>query len=146
LIQTSSIRLSPSSAPRSTPLWPSFICHPDHGKNNSAKLIAWAVLVSSSFAAKGTFFSSYRRTAEGTLTSSLKLRTESLSCRARCIAQKSGAENGIESGKKNAPIDGRYERKVSASWQPDFVLEADNLQKQPFRIFDDLGLYITLKK
>jgi hypothetical protein len=39
------------------------------GKTISAKLIALAVLVSSSFAAKGTFFSSYRRPAEGTLTS-----------------------------------------------------------------------------
>jgi hypothetical protein len=38
------------------------------GKTISAKLIALAVLVSSSFAAKGTFFSSYRRPAEGTLT------------------------------------------------------------------------------
>jgi hypothetical protein len=36
------------------------------GKTISAKLIARAVLVSSSFAAKGTFFSSYRRPAEGT--------------------------------------------------------------------------------
>ncbi len=39
------------------------------GKTISAKLIARAVLVSSSFAAKGKFFSYYRRPAEGTLLS-----------------------------------------------------------------------------
>jgi uncharacterized protein YegP (UPF0339 family) len=39
---------------------------------------------------------------------------------------KSGAENGIESVKKNAPIDARYDRKISASWQPYFVLKAAN--------------------
>jgi hypothetical protein len=38
------------------------------GKTISAKLIARAVLVSSSFAVKGTFFSSYRPPAEGTQT------------------------------------------------------------------------------
>jgi uncharacterized protein len=39
---------------------------------------------------------------------------------------KSGAETGIESVKKNAPLKARYERKVSACWQPYFVLKAAN--------------------
>jgi uncharacterized protein YegP (UPF0339 family) len=39
---------------------------------------------------------------------------------------KSGAENGIEPVKKNAQLDGRYERKISASWLPYFALKAAN--------------------
>jgi uncharacterized protein YegP (UPF0339 family) len=39
---------------------------------------------------------------------------------------KSEAENGIESVKKNARLEGRYEHKISASWQPYFVLKAAN--------------------
>jgi uncharacterized protein len=39
---------------------------------------------------------------------------------------KSGAENGIESVKKNAIIEARYERKISTNWQPYFVLKAAN--------------------
>lgn len=39
---------------------------------------------------------------------------------------KSGAESGIESVKKNASIDARYERKISVSWQPYFVFKAAN--------------------
>ncbi len=40
--------------------------------------------------------------------------------------QKQGALGGIESVKKNAPDDGRYERKESSSGQPFFVLKAAN--------------------
>ncbi len=39
---------------------------------------------------------------------------------------KSSAEQGIASVKTNASIDGRYERKVSTSNQPFFVLKAAN--------------------
>lgn len=39
---------------------------------------------------------------------------------------KSGADSGIESVRKNAPIDGRYERKKSVSGQHYFVLKAAN--------------------
>jgi len=39
---------------------------------------------------------------------------------------KSGAENGIESIKKNAQTDERYERKTSAKNEPYFVLKAAN--------------------
>ena len=39
---------------------------------------------------------------------------------------KSAAKNGIESVKKNAPDDARYERKDSKSGQPFFVLKAGN--------------------
>jgi len=39
---------------------------------------------------------------------------------------KSSAENGIDSVKKNAPLDERYERKTSVSSQPYFVLKAAN--------------------
>jgi len=39
---------------------------------------------------------------------------------------KSGAEQGIASVKTNAPIDSRYERKVSTGNQPFFVLKAAN--------------------
>lgn len=36
------------------------------------------------------------------------------------------AENGIESVKKNAPLAERYDRRVSASGKPYFVLKAGN--------------------
>lgn len=39
---------------------------------------------------------------------------------------KSSAEGGIESVRKNAPTDGRYERKTSTGGQPYFVLKAAN--------------------
>ena len=39
---------------------------------------------------------------------------------------KSGAENGIASVKKNAPLDERYERLESKSGKPYFVLKAAN--------------------
>ena len=39
---------------------------------------------------------------------------------------KSGAENGIESVKTNAPVDSRYERKTASNGQPYFVLKAAN--------------------
>jgi uncharacterized protein len=41
-------------------------------------------------------------------------------------SSKSGAENGIESVKKNAPLEARYECKISMNWQPYFVLKAAN--------------------
>lgn len=39
---------------------------------------------------------------------------------------KDSAINGIESVKKNAPLDAQYERKTSTSSQPYFVLKAKN--------------------
>lgn len=39
---------------------------------------------------------------------------------------KASALNGIESVKKNAPLDERYERKVSSKQEPYFVLKAGN--------------------
>jgi uncharacterized protein YegP (UPF0339 family) len=41
---------------------------------------------------------------------------------------KSGAEGGIESVKKNASVDSRYERKTSTSGQHYFVLKAANAE------------------
>ncbi len=41
-------------------------------------------------------------------------------------AAKQGCKNGIESVKKNAPDDGRYERKESKNGKPFFVLKAGN--------------------
>lgn len=41
-------------------------------------------------------------------------------------ASKSGAENGIESCRKNTQDDGRYERKVAKDDSPYFVLKAGN--------------------
>lgn len=41
---------------------------------------------------------------------------------------KSGAENGIESVKKNATIDERYDRRESKKGEPYFVLLAENKQ------------------
>lgn len=41
---------------------------------------------------------------------------------------KSAAENGIESVRKNAPNDGRYERKLSKKQEPYFTLKAGNGQ------------------
>lgn len=42
--------------------------------------------------------------------------------------QKSSAENGIESVRKNAPMDERYERKDTSSGKPMFNLKAANGQ------------------
>jgi uncharacterized protein YegP (UPF0339 family) len=39
---------------------------------------------------------------------------------------KSGATGGIESVRKNAPLDERYERKTSSAGDPYFVLKAAN--------------------
>jgi uncharacterized protein YegP (UPF0339 family) len=44
-----------------------------------------------------------------------------------CVG-KSSAENGIESVKKNAPIDAHYERKEAKNGQPMFNLKAANHQ------------------
>jgi uncharacterized protein len=41
-------------------------------------------------------------------------------------SSKSAAENGIESVKKNALLEARYEHKISTNWQPYFVLKAAN--------------------
>lgn len=43
-------------------------------------------------------------------------------------ATKTNALNGIESVKKNAPEDGRYERLISKSGKPYFTLKAGNHQ------------------
>lgn len=43
-------------------------------------------------------------------------------------SSKSGAKNGIESVKTNAPIDERYERKTASDGRAYFVLEAGNGQ------------------
>lgn len=40
--------------------------------------------------------------------------------RAEAYKQKASAENGIESVRKNAPDDGRYDRKDAASGKPMF--------------------------
>lgn len=50
--------------------------------------------------------------------------------------QKASAENGIESVKKNAPDDARYERKSSGKGDPYFVLKAGNGQ-----IIGNSGMY-----
>ncbi len=42
--------------------------------------------------------------------------------------QKPSAENGIESVRKNAPLDERYERKETSSGKPMFNLKASNGQ------------------
>jgi uncharacterized protein YegP (UPF0339 family) len=42
---------------------------------------------------------------------------------------KSAAENGIESVKKNAPDDARYDRRTASNGDPYFVLKASNGQE-----------------
>ena len=42
--------------------------------------------------------------------------------------EKRGALNGVESVKRNAPIDERYERKIAKNGEPYFVLKASNGQ------------------
>lgn len=46
--------------------------------------------------------------------------------RSETYANKSGAQNGIDSVKKNAPLDERYERKTASNGQPMFNLKAAN--------------------
>ena len=41
-------------------------------------------------------------------------------------SQKSGAENGVASVRKNAPLDERYQRKTASNGSPYFVLVAGN--------------------
>ena len=43
-------------------------------------------------------------------------------------SSKSGCTNGIESVKKNAPVDGNYEKKTSSNGKPYFNLKASNGQ------------------
>lgn len=43
-------------------------------------------------------------------------------------AQRAGAQNGIESVRQNAPIDSRYERKMSSNGKYMFNLKAANQQ------------------
>jgi hypothetical protein len=43
--------------------------------------------------------------------------------------EKRGALGGIESVKRNAPIDGHYERRVAKNDEPYFVLKASNGQE-----------------
>jgi uncharacterized protein YegP (UPF0339 family) len=53
---------------------------------------------------------------------------------------KSSAENGIESVKKNAADEGRYERKKSSNGKDYYVLKAGNGQViGQSRMFDDAG-------
>jgi len=42
--------------------------------------------------------------------------------------EKRGAKNGIESVRRNAPVDARYERKTAKSGEAYFVLKASNGQ------------------
>lgn len=69
-----------------------------------------------------------KKTSAGQFMWNLKAGNGEIILTSESYTEKSGAQNGIESARKNAPADGNYERKSSAKQQPYFVLKAANSQ------------------
>ena len=66
--------------------------------------------------------------AGGKFSFNLKAANHQVILTSETYTTKAAAENGIESVKKNAPDDSRYERKVAKDNSPYFVLTASNGQ------------------
>jgi uncharacterized protein len=67
-----------------------------------------------------------RRATNGQYHFNLKAGNGEVILSSEMYTTKGGAENGVESVRKNAPLDERYERKTSTGGQPYFVLKAGN--------------------
>lgn len=67
--------------------------------------------------------------ASGRFRFNLKAANGQIVLTSQAYASKPGALNGIESVKKNAPMDERYERRTAKDGSPYFVLMAANAQE-----------------
>jgi uncharacterized protein YegP (UPF0339 family) len=67
-----------------------------------------------------------KRRADGEYMFNLKAGNGEIILTSESYKAEAGAKNGIESVKKNAPSDERYERKTSKRDEPYFVLKAGN--------------------
>lgn len=70
-----------------------------------------------------------KKTTSGKFHFNLKAGNGQIILSSEMYETKTSCENGIESVKKNAPDDGRYERRTSAKGDPYFVLKAVNGQE-----------------
>jgi uncharacterized protein len=68
------------------------------------------------------------KTTKGEFRFSLKATNGQVILTSESYKDKAGAKNGIESVKKNASDDARFERKTAKNGQPYFVLKAANSQ------------------
>ena len=69
-----------------------------------------------------------KKSSNGQYRFSLKASNGQTILTSELYTEKRGAQNGIESVKRNAPVAERYERKTSKSGEPYFVLKASNGQ------------------
>jgi len=69
-----------------------------------------------------------KKTAKGQFMFNLRAGNNQVILTSEQYKAKAGATNGIESVRKNSPLDERYERKVAKDGQHFFVLKAANSQ------------------
>src|SRR3954463_12541956 len=69
-----------------------------------------------------------KKSSNGQFRFSLKAGNGQVILTSELYTEKRGAQAGIESVKRNAPIDERYERKTAKNGEPYFVLKASNGQ------------------
>ncbi len=67
-----------------------------------------------------------KKSSDGQFFFNLKAGNGEIILTSQMYASKGGAEGGIESARKNAPLDARYARKMSTGGQPYFTLTAAN--------------------
>jgi len=67
-----------------------------------------------------------KKSSDGQFRFNLKAGNGEIILTSELYKAKASALNGIESVKKNAPLDGRYERKVDKAGHPRFNLKAGN--------------------
>lgn len=70
-----------------------------------------------------------KKSANGKFHFNLKAGNGEIILSSEMYETKPACENGVESVKKNAPDDGRYERKTNAKGEPYFILKAGNGQE-----------------
>jgi uncharacterized protein len=69
-----------------------------------------------------------KKSSNGQFRFSLKASNGQVVLTSELYTEKRGAQSGIESVRRNAPIDERYERKTAKNGEPYFVLKASNGQ------------------
>lgn len=69
-----------------------------------------------------------KKAKDGQFYFNLKAANDQILLKSEMYKAKSGASNGIESVKKNSPLDERYDRRESKKGEPYFVLLAANKQ------------------
>ena len=70
----------------------------------------------------------FKNSENGKLMFNLKAENNQVILTSELYSDKTAAQNGIDSVKKHAGVDGNYERKTSAGKEPYFVLKAVNGQ------------------